>query len=141
MNDKLKAWEGRMSVKLAGRSGRGRGVGTKEALVVMSIGKEGITNKQKARDVLRVSFHPHILDLTGWKVGDIIDMEIQGESATIFRGEKGVQLCSTGNSSKRLLIRYSFPLGDLNGLPYGICREVEAKPSRIAFLLPKVIEI
>jgi hypothetical protein len=136
MNEKLKAWEGRLSTKSVGR-GYHRRV---ESLVVLQTGIESAANKKGGRDILRVSLHERVLGLTGWVHGDTLEMEISGESATIYRSPEGRCLSkSCKNEGSRSSIRYSFNRGDLVGFPCGKCREVEAKPGQIAFLLPESI--
>ena len=137
MNEKLKAWEGRMSDKMPGR-GSGRGGVRSDALVALRKNSEPNRNgHNNGRDVLRVTFHPRLDALTGWKKGDVLDMDISGNIATVFRHTKGARLCDSGTATARKYVRYSFPNGSLLGLTVGDCSEVEAKPGSVAFVLPK----
>lgn len=138
MNDKLRAWEGKISDKMVGR-GQGRGGVKCDALVCIRKNQEKREDKTGCRDVMRVTFHRRMDALTGWKKGDILDMEIANGIATVFRSDKGARLCDSGSTSKstRMYVRYSFPAGSLSDLPVGDCREVEAKPGKVAFLLPE----
>jgi len=138
MNDKIRIWEGKMSDKTPGRGGLRSGRSGNNALVTISASREGTCKTNKSRDVMRVSFHRRMMELTGWKKGDVLDMEISGQSATVYRGDRGVQLCEGSRHTGRLYIRFSLPAGSLNDFPFGECLEVETKPGRIAFLLPKV---
>jgi hypothetical protein len=147
MNEKLAAWQGRMSDRVVGKGHQFGGRKSSNALVFFRKNTEKSGSRSLAkRDVLKVSFNHRILALTGWKFGDIIDMEISDELAVIFRSEKGVTLCSSDSklqqhikqkSNARPYLRFSFPEGALIDLPIGDCREVETKPGQIAFLIPK----
>jgi hypothetical protein len=135
MNEKIKAWEGRMSEKIPGRGGS-RGART-EALVAIRVNtEEKRAGKKSGRDMMRVTFHKRMDALTGWKKGDVLDMEISGENAIVFRADKGVRLGDSGHGQGRKYVRYSFPTHALDGFPAGECREIEVKPGKVAFLLP-----
>jgi hypothetical protein len=139
MNDKLRAWEGKMSEKV--RHGHCGARNRTDALVAMRKNSEGIRGgKKNGRDIMRVTFHERMDALTGWKKGDTLDMEITGDRAVVYRSDRGVALCNSGPDGRRTYIRFSFPTGSLADLPTGDCREVEAKPGRVAFLLPVATE-
>ena len=134
MNEKLKAWEGKLSTKSLGRGHHLR----VESLVVLQTGIASAANKKGGRDILRVSLHERVLGLTGWVHGDTLEMEISGESATIYRSPEGRCLSKAcKKDGTRSSIRYSFNRGDLVGFPCGQCRYVEARPGQITFLLPE----
>ena len=142
MNNKLSAWQGRMSDRVVGKGMYLGGRKANDSLVFFRKNTEKLGGTSTTRrEVLRVSFNHRILSLTGWKIGDIIDMEIEGELAIVFRSEKGVSLCSSDTKNKRSTsrpyLRFSFPENSLSDLPTGDCREVETKPGQIAFLIPK----
>lgn len=130
MNDKLRAWEGLMSTKLTGTGRRGRPVAV-DTLVVLSA--SGNTAKEP-RSILRVSVHGRVVGLTGWVIGDTLDMEIKDGKAFIFRSDSGRRLCKS--CGKRIYLRYSLPPHSLDGFPSGEGREVETAPGKMAFLLP-----
>jgi len=138
MNDKIKAWEGRLSQKIP-RLAMGAGCGNSLSSVLVNLTVNGDTPKEP-HDILRISFHPHVLDLTGWKLGDKLDVEINGNAAIVFRDNSGRQLCRTGGTAKkngnRIYLRFALRGGSLSGFPVGSAREVESAPGRIAFLLP-----
>jgi hypothetical protein len=141
MNDKIKAWQGRLSDKLTGRGRPNGGSVAMEALVTLRKSTErNRKNQPHERDIMRVSFHNRIDALTGWKRGDVLDMEIDGDVAIVYRSDRGVHLCSgdpKGTDRKgRKYIRCVYPQGSLADLPVGVCRDVETAPGKIAFKLP-----
>jgi hypothetical protein len=142
MNEKLKSWEGKLSEKSQNKGYRGGGVKL-DALVHLQARSEPKDSRSSktGRDVLRVSFHEKILSLTGWVQGDTLEMEISGNSAVVYRSQTGRCLSSSGPASKckRLHLRFSFHPQTLTSFPSGDAREVEAKPGKIAFLLPEGI--
>ena len=136
MNEKLRAWEGKMSDKMAHRGGQ---IGARtDALVAIRKNTEAEKNGKEGagRDIMRVTFHKRMDALTGWKKGDILDMEISGVNAVVYRSDKGVMLCDSGHGAGRMYVRFSFPRGSLADLRVGDCRDVETKPGKVAFLMP-----
>ena len=134
MNEKLKAWEARLST-LIGQGRTSSGNVPLDALVFFSV--SGDTDKEH-RSILRVSFHKTIETLTGWQVGDVLDMEIKGENAVIFRSENGRKLSKNNKLSTRPYLRFGLPPHCLDGFPIGAGRNVEAAPGKVALLLPSL---
>jgi len=133
MNEKLKKWEGRISEKFTRIGKGGRAVPSDTLISITTAGNNG-----KVPDsIMRISFNERLLGLTGWKDGDCLDMEISGDEAVVFRSDVGRQLCkSTGSNTTRRYLRYASAAGSFCGFPVGICRQVEAGPGKVAFLLP-----
>ena len=136
MNEKIKAWECRLGTNRGIRVG-GRGVCPSDALVHLTV--SGNT-PQQPESVLRISFHAHVLELTGWKAGDKLETEISGDKAIVFRADTGRMLSrnggAKGSKGSRLYLRYAFNPHALEGFPKGVAREVESSPGKMAFVLP-----
>lgn len=97
-------------------------------------------DKDRRRENLRFSFHRRLLAQTGWRVGDRLEMELRDGIAGIFRSDKGWKLGKPGgdkHKTDRLCLKISFPAGSLDGLPEGVCEQVECLPGRIAFFFPE----
>ena len=134
MNEKINNWNVRIST-LMPKKGRG-GHNRKDCLVSLTAYTEGQGAEAPKRDIMRVSLSSRILELTGWRLHDVIDAEIQDGMMTCFRSDSGSKICKCSGGT-RYYIRYSLPLGFTTGFPTGECTEVETKPSRIAFCLPE----
>ena len=104
-----------------------------DARVFLSVSRATRTEK---RPVLRVSFHENILKSTGWMPKDIINIKITGEEVVMFRSDVGRTLSNGSSKHDRAHVRYAYPVKWLDSFPVGVCREVEAEPGKIAFLLP-----
>ena len=131
MNDKLNKWNGTWMEMFPNRHGS-RGGTPSDALVILSTYKE-----RSARSVLRISIHKKLSDLTGWIPGDRIQLELKDGMAFLYRSSFGPIIQKPNKKAgTRNFIRFSAPLGSLDDFPTGIATEVEAKPGRVAFLLP-----
>ena len=132
MNDKIKSLNFRFSEIMTTRVG-----GKTKSDTLIAIGKYSQGQDSTRKDVLRISFHERILKLTGWVVGDRVDLEIKDGIGHIFRNTKGVKIYRGGNQSTRTIVRFMLPAGTLDGLPVGEAREVETQPGHVAFMLPQ----
>ena len=132
MNEKLKKWEGKNSELSPARSSYSRPLGN--VLVALSVGGETRTDKHA---ILRVSFLHRALLLTGWEIGDRLDIDIEGETVVIFRADAGRKLCPSSPRGGRDYLRYPYPAGSLDGFPIGPITAIESGPGRMAFELPK----
>ena len=134
MNERIKAWQGKMS-ELRPRPQMSRGAAGE--LVTVGASSEIKNNA----DVIRVSFHERVLAMTGWKDGDRMDAAIDGDHMIVFRSEAGPMLCRNKGGGKKVMgtrryIRFPLPLGSVSDFPRGVCREIETGPGKVAFLLP-----
>ena len=142
MNDKLKAWQGRIGLmnqqKLSGARSRNPG-NTLVTLLVHNTKKISKVGDKYEYDILSVSLHPRILGQASFKRGDQIELEIKGnEGCLTLNTETGKQLCAQTKTGPRSYVRYRMPLGFFQDFPTGTATQVEATAGMIVFQLPEV---
>lgn len=135
MNEKLKAWQGKLSELRPRPIGKGSGY-KRDTLVSLY----PCTDEHSKVDIIRASLHERVLELTGWKDGDHMDAVIEGNQMVMYRAERGPTLCRVdtrkNGSCSRRYVRFPLPYGSAEGFPRGEAQKVEAGPGRLAFNLP-----
>lgn len=134
LNEKLRTFKGRASALCPPRLGSS----TNHALVRFT---ETKTKEGNSGAQMRVSFHARVLRMTGWKLGDHIDMEFQGDgTVTFFQDRNGRILylpASKAHSSSRPYVKFTLT-PELKGLlPLGVGSDVETEPGLLACRLPE----
>lgn len=134
VNGKIKAWEGRLSLLVKPKDHRG---GKIQSDILVNLSASSGASTKRGKDILRISFHQRLMQMAGWDVDTLLDVEFFDGKGTVFPSPGGRQAKMLTKSAKRPTLLYFFERGILKDFPSGAATGVEVDKGIVAFVLPR----